>query len=271
MRKPVQKSPKSRVITRKRWPSTILRVLSRHPSHKPLRNERIRTSVPTVLRLGSETDWRRAEIEINTVAAVQNSASKSRMKRCFIQAGVITPKFYTRASLQRLTNAQKEEALPIIGKRVFGSRAQGMVKLDTLAQLNEFLATHNNGYLYEEFVNYSREYRLHVSTRGVCFYSCRKMLRNEITERRWLRNDSNSNWIMETTTELFNKPVTWNAIVADCVRALNAVGLDVGACDVKVAKDGRHSIIEINSAPSFGDITLQKYITEVKELIKIKS
>jgi len=121
-------------------------------------------------------------------------------------------------------------------------------------------------YIIERYYNYNKEYRLHVSKDG-CFYTNRKMLKTD-AEERWFRNDSNSVWIREENPK-FEKPRNWGVIVNECVKALNAVGLDLGACDVRVqSKNDRPDFIicEINSAPSFGEITLTKYQNEIKKI-----
>jgi glutathione synthase/RimK-type ligase-like ATP-grasp enzyme len=64
---------------------------------------------------------------------------------------------------------------------------------------------------------------------------------------------------------LFCKPNNWDNIVAACINAKNAVGLDIAAIDVKVqSKDNPNFIIlETNSAPALGEIGVNKY----KELL----
>lgn len=96
-------------------------------------------------------------------------------------------------------------------------------------------------------------------------------------EDRWFRNSKNSVWILEENP-LFDRPATWDAIVEDCLRALEAFGLDTCAFDVKVNKKGDWMILEGNSAPSFGDCTPEnptivatRYIEEIKEIIKSKT
>ena len=71
-------------------------VCSRHPSHSILRAKN--QTLPllpfrSVIRLGSTTvsDGR---LEINTVEAVKNSASKLLMKEKFTEAGVQTARWY---------------------------------------------------------------------------------------------------------------------------------------------------------------------------------
>ena len=131
----------------------------------------------------------------------------------------------------------------------------------------------SDSYIIEKYYNYSKEYRLHVTKDG-CFYACRKMLKED-AEERWHRHDMNSVWIMEENP-LFDKPSNWDSIVGECVKALNAVGLDIGACDVKVQSEkGKRNdftpdfiILEINSAPSLGEVTAQKYIQKLSQIVE---
>ena len=255
-----------------------LRVLSRHPSHDCLRkpgwkrekqSDKARTPrgillpVKAVIRFGSQKQSR-TKIQINSAEAVQNSSNKVRMKTCFDKAGVRTPKWWT--SYARLT--ENEVKFPLVGKRINGSRGQGMQLINNQEELEAYHARNRNA-MYERFHNYTREYRLHVWAGG-CFYTCRKMLKNDAPEnKKWCRNDENCVWILEDN-ELFDKPATWQNIVNDCVKALKAVDLDVGACDVKVATDGRHQIIEINSAPSFGETTEEKYREIIPKIVESK-
>lgn len=258
-----------------------LKLRSRHPSTSRLRLA-IKMPVKAVYRHGSTTATD-DKYEINSIQSVLNSASKFRMKACFSSAGVKSAEWYKLSAdnkrLQQIVYENGTERLidvtfenvsfPLVAKLNNGSRARGMVKIDSLEHLKMFIQNrYNNQYYFESFYNYNREYRLHVSRNG-CFYTCRKLLKNEIPgDKRWFRNDSNCNWIIEAN-ESFDKPTNWDDIVAECVKALDSVGLDVGACDVRVQsskdKDGRPRkevnfiVIEINSAPSFGDITLEKY------------
>jgi glutathione synthase/RimK-type ligase-like ATP-grasp enzyme len=158
---------------------------------------------------------------------------------------------------------------PIVAKHIYGSRGTGNFLIKTKEELSAWLVGKTlTNYIFEKFYNYSREYRLHISKNG-CFYACRKMLKNDIPkDKRWYRNDSNSTWILEENPA-FNKPATWDTIIKECIIALNTIGLDLAAFDVKVeAKDSnKFIIIESNSAPSFGENTLKQYINEIPKII----
>ena len=254
-------------------------IYSRHPSHSVLRPKGILGWFPfrSVIRFGSttplidDTTSGGRRIEINTVRGCQTSSSKVKMKQAFDKGGVKTAK-WTRD--RKIAEGFK---FPIVAKLEYGSRGEGMKKFDTLKEFQR--AQLSNSYIYEEFMNYSQEYRLHVTEDG-CFYTCRKMIKNDTPDDlRWFRNDSNSTWILDTNP-LFDKPNSWNEIVAECVKALKAVGLDICSCDVRVQskknKNGKNRekqdffIVEVNSASSFGEVTAQKYIQELPKLLRKK-
>jgi D-alanine-D-alanine ligase-like ATP-grasp enzyme len=274
------------------------KIRSRHPSHAPLRQRGALPLFPfkSVIRFGSTTvlpdtiDNGGSRIEINTVQAVKNSSSKYLMKQCFTDNQVKTADWWTCSGNNYTFTFRHDEGIqnntlenlpyPIISKSFFGSRNQGNKKHDNAEQLRAWLVGKDlNGYIFEKYYNYIREYRLHIS-KNSCFYSCRKMLKEDTAEEdKWYRNDVHCVWILEEN-ELFDKPKNWDKVVAESVKALNAVGLDIGAVDVRIqgAKDQRGNvrdepdfiIVEINSAPSFGDVTIVKYKIELANLLNQK-
>jgi len=250
------------------------RIRSRHPSHQVLRDSLPLFPFRSVIRLGSTSEVTGVDVQVNTVDAVRTSANKLLMKQAFTNAGVQTADWWTEGALNDWTR----ERFPIVAKHIYGSRGTGNTLIHTEEELETWLQGKTlSNYIFEKFYNYSREYRLHVTTEG-CFYTCRKMLKTEATDR-WFRNDSNSIWVLENNP-LFDKPVNWDLIVQDCVTALNAVGLDFGAMDVRVQSrlngDGEERespkwiILESNSAPSFGDLTTQKYLEELPKILMKK-
>ena len=254
----------------------FLSIRSRHPSHDAIKGQ-----IPhdnAVIRFGSVTETNH-EIQLNLPDAIRNSMNKLRMKQLFKEVTEHTPEYWE--SHESIT----EEHLPVLAKRAFRSRGAGMRKLNTLEEFNEFIQSNryqnnseHNPYYFEKYHNYAREYRLHISENG-CFYACRKMLRED-ADNRWFRNDQNCVWFTEYeyqdgvyNTEIpnegFNKPQTWNLIVDECHKCLDSIGLDIGAFDVLVATNGRFKILEINSAPSFGDLTTDRYIIELKKILNV--
>lgn len=265
-----------------------VRVRSRHPSHNALRNAIIRLPFKSVIRLGSETIVKDVDVECNTIEAIKNSASKLLMKQCFTNAGVMTAPWWTTNDNKIFTSWKSvKESIsienlpyPLIAKSFYGSRGRGNTKIENIKQLQEFLEKNNsNNYIFEQYKTYNREYRLHITEDG-CFYTCRKMLKRDTPEdKKFQRHDDNCVWILEENPA-FDKPVNWDAVVSDCVKALKSLGLDIAAFDLKIqsAKDGDGKIrknpewivIESCSAPSFGEKTAEEYIKMVPKVLTKK-
>lgn len=169
---------------------------------------------------------------------------------------------------------------PVIVKHIHGSRGESNYYISSQAELTAWIPGKTlSNYIIEKYYNFNVEYRLHVSMLGHCFYTCRKMLKSDTPEaERKQRHDENCSWILETNP-MFDKPDNWNDIVEDCLKAMNAMKADILAFDVKVQSNKTYKgtrrtnpkwiILESCSAPSFGEITTEKYLIEIpKVLIK---
>jgi hypothetical protein len=258
-------------------------VRSKHPSYDNIRGRLGKFPFRSVVRFGSlfeygdEVRLGGRRIEINSPQSIRNSASKLLMKQCFTRAGVKTADWWTQGAL----NDWARDKFPIIAKHHFGARGEGNTKLDNQQALEAWMRGKTlSNYIFEKFYTYSKEYRLHVSINGECFYACRKVLKRDTnTEDRWHRHDDNCAWLIDTNPN-FERPSNWNDIVSDCVNALRALGGDVMGFDVKTqsARDSKNRlreypewiILESNSACSLGDITTQKYLEQIPKVLKYK-
>jgi glutathione synthase/RimK-type ligase-like ATP-grasp enzyme len=279
------------IPAKKAIPQTLI-VFSRHPSHDVLRKSKLRVPTSVCIRFGSTTESK-CRVQLNSIESVQRSSDKRLMKMSFLTAGVKSPK--TAFFVENFSFAKKEKEIifwkdeiegetlelnfPIVLKHRFGSRGEGNTLFQTIEEFKAY-CTRNTGkqwqnYIIEEFVNYSFEYRIHVATAlNEGFYACRKALKADVGEdAKWFRNDSNCVWFMEDNVEQFKKPANWNEIVADAILAAKSVGLDTAAIDVRVKSKPNAQgaqdwvIIETNSAPSFGDVTFQKYLEVIPRII----
>lgn len=282
------------------------RVRSRHPSHKNLKPRH--KNLPlfpfrSIIRLGSFTELRdnevnRNRVELNTVEAISNSADKLMMKHCFNRSNVKTALWWSWSHTgnefirqSRLPEGEERDvdysiedlSYPIISKHIRGSRGSGNRKHDSAEALKAWMSTRMedmNDYIFEKYYNYNREYRLHVDAEG-CFYTCRKMLKSDAPQEvRWYRNDDHCVWIMEEN-DLFDTPANWNSVVEESVKALKAVGLDFGAVDLRIQSATKNDgetlrenpefiVVEINSAPSFGEKTEEAYLRELPRMLRNK-
>lgn len=270
-------------------------IYSRHPSHNVLRavNKHIKLlPYRSVIRFGSTTECPDtvakggSRIEINTIDAVKNSASKLLMKQKFTEAQVSTANWTIFRGIQDL-NEWCQEKFPIVAKAHFGSKGKGNTLIKSQEELDSWVVGKNlPNYIFEKFMNYGYEFRLHVTEDG-CFYACRKALKQGVPDsEKWRRHDDICVWFLEES-EHFHKPNSWNNIEEDCIKALKAIGADILSFDVKVqtpidAKGNPRAyqefiLIECNSASSMdngtGNISIcaQKYIEELPKIITRKA
>lgn len=203
------------------------------------------------------------------------------MKEAFKKGNVKTANWST--NISDISNLSENWAYYIVAKSHYGSRGEGNTLLKSQAELDKWKVGKTlSNYIFEKFYNYTREYRLHVNKDG-CFYTCRKMLKSDAPiDASWFRNNSNCVWYLETNPS-FDKPVNWDNVVEESVKALKAVGLDFGAVDLRIqsAKDSKgvvrsspdFIVVEINSAPSLNDsnsVVFKKYLEILPVMLKKK-
>lgn len=241
-------------------------ILSPHKTHNVLRTKLEKLPFKCVVGLGWKwIEDRNCNVEINDWVSIRNAADKLRMKLCFNKHNIITAKWYM--------FHESVDKFPIVAKHRFGSRGTGNYLLKTKYEFNRFIKEREgdlDNFIFEEFLDYPLEYRLHISEQG-CFYTNRKALKNDVNnEDRWKFSYNNTVWLKEEN-EKFNKPENWNEIIDECIKALKSCGLDVAAFDVKYQpKTNKFFIIEVNSAPSFGDFTKEKYLEFLPMIAKYK-
>jgi len=293
----IAKASPTKIFTKK--PSkagyTLFRpmILSRHPSHGVLRsNKKNIRALPyqSVIRFGSTTEVADTiakggkRIEINTIDAIRNSASKLLMKKKFMSANVKTAEWIAGES-NRIQSVREwsTERFPIVAKNHYGSKGKGNTLIKDMNEFDAWMPGKTiSHYIFEKFMNYALEYRLHITADG-CFYACRKALKKDCPDdQKWRHHDDTCVWFLETN-ENFLMPNSWKDIVADCVKALKAIGADVLSFDVKVqgrkdAKDRvreyqEYVLLECNSASSMDNgtddisVCAQKYIDILPVLI----
>lgn len=256
----------------KRKKEKHLIVRSRNTTCKPLKELVVPDT--TILRLGSTTPTEEITKhpnprEINTAQACAISGNKIWMRQAFAEHNIPMAEGICTSRKEDLEAFLTEHGT-IICKHIHSSKGKGIYLVKNLKELEQWIERHPdlNNYVFEKYYTYSREYRLHVTKDG-CFYTCRKMLRND-ADVRWHRHNENCVWLLEENP-LFDKPTNWDEIVDSCVDALKAIGLDIAAFDIKV-QNSKHEppkyiILESNSAPSLGLQGLEKYKETLTRII----
>ena len=266
-----------------------LRVRSRNKSCAPLRD--LEFSKRAILRLGSTTKTsqitkRKDYIEINSAEACRISGNKTLMKQRFTHAKIRTaPWFKISEGDIHITKENKifsnriwrklDKWKKIIAKYNYSSGGKGIFLIESMDDFDRFYREQVanqyrliSDFIFERYYTYSREYRIHVTEDG-CFLADRKMLKEDAVDR-WHRHGSNCFWISEDNP-LFDKPVNWFSICESCIKAMKSIGLDICCFDVKV-QNNKHEfpewiILESNSAPALGDVSIEKYKEQITKII----
>ena len=287
--------PKKKV--KKAITSFRVRLRTRNFTAEALREKLYTTFFPklAVVRLGSLTPVEeitgiRDIIEINKPEAIEISRDKKLMKEAFTKVGVKTASWWTYETDDDglyyfgingdVTKDVEIENLPypILSKSRTGQGGSGNTLHKDQKSLQEWMKGKTlSNYIFEEFYNYAREYRLHVTQEGT-FLVWRKMRKSDAKDR-WYFNSDNCVWIGEENP-LFDKPVNWDECVQQCVLALKSVGLDIGAVDIRIQssedKDGNKRktcdfiVLETGSAPALSTIGSEFYYKEIVKLINKK-
>lgn len=268
-------------MNKKRYTKFRPRIRTKNPSAKDLRHSQGGIGLfsnPTIIRFGSTTptdkvftrlpaDQRARIVEINTVKSIEVSRSKLLMKEAFKTESVYQAEWWTNIEDAIAANLEGSELRnSIVAKKIYGQKAKGMTLLTTVEEARAF--GNKKGYYFERFYNFAREYRLHVA-RGQVFLEWRK-LRREDEETRWYFNNDNCNWVSKEH-ELFDLPKCWSKMEEHAIKAMKAVGLDIGAVDIRVQsnkkKDPAFIVCEVNSAPALGEKTLDIYRRQLKKML----
>jgi glutathione synthase/RimK-type ligase-like ATP-grasp enzyme len=258
----------------------FVRIRTKNYTARPLRRS-ILFDDWAIVRLGSRTPNNhcfktpRKAIEINTIEAIDNSRDKLKMKSCFNSLKVPQAEWWTTDDYMNDRFVKSKLPYPIVIKRICGFQGRGMELINSEKEFNTWLSNHKNlsGWYFERFYNYSREYRLHVSSVSGVFLSWRKLRTKEATNR-WFFNSTNSEWIGEDN-EKFDKPFSWDKMKKAAEDAIKATKLDIGAVDIRVQsnkkeEDPKFIVCEVNSAPALGNVGIEKYKEEILKILQSK-
>ena len=217
-----------------------------------------------IINWGNPRDpsWGYFETFLNLPESVYCASNKRTTALAFEAAGVVQPAF--------TLNSAEAMMWVSLGKRVLGRKllnsrgGKGIV---------EFSLADNPALLPEDFENISlfvkyvpkiAEYRVHVFDDKVIDVQrkrrSREALENgEINPR--IRNHDNG-WVFT------RENVTINDNIRECaIGAVSALGLDFGAVDIIVSRNGTVYVLEVNTAPGIENTTVTSYTNAILSII----
>lgn len=202
-------------------------------------------------------------IKINSIEGINISRNKLLMKRKFEELKLDTPLRYIEGDLIKWAS----DKYPIVSKSFYGSQGKGNTIHETEKSFTEWLnSAAKNNYIYEQYVNYTKEFRIHCSKNGI--FSVFRKLRKNDSEERWYFNSKNCIFKIINIEDLKKYPCFIN-LEKQLIEAINGMQMDILAFDVRINKDyTKFTIIESNSAPS---LLLQGTLDYSMEILKIIS
>lgn len=214
-------------------------------------------SVETLINWGNSSHIREAGVTYsqiwNTQEAVNFAANKRSAFRVWANSAVNNLEFTTnRAVAHRwLTNGETDRVYCRTTLR--GNSGDGIVVARNVDDV--VIAP-----LYTKGVDIHHEFRFHILD-GVVFDGVRKAFRSDVPEESRNRDVMNhaAGTIFVRSGPALGRASQNQAMMDNCALAVQTLGLDFGAVDVLVDREGQHHIIEVNTACGLEGTTLERY------------
>lgn len=186
---------------------------------------------------------------LNKAEAIRLASSKLSSFRRFNETGVPIPDFTTDPNVARGWETD------YLGRTSEGFQGKGIC----VYRGCEVPQRHQ---LYVRFIPNEREYRLHVC-RGVVISFQRKYLeRPELKGDGYIKNHAHG-YVFATPKRALNKSRQEAAVAA-----VEALGLDFGAVDMVVDKQGQEYVLEVNTAPALSPLRIEHYVKALRECLR---
>ena len=222
---------------------------------KRLNREGRAIAVDTLINWGCSSINREVVYEaiINHPAAVRKASNKLETFKSLDGTCPLPP--WTE-SFEEASRWLAEGHTVVARTKLNGHSGEGIVLADHIDQLP--LAK-----LYTKYVNKDQEYRVHVF-RGEVIFEQRKARKKDVPDDQvnWkIRNHGNG--FIFAHRDVFIDPVGKEA----AVQAVEKLGLDFGAVDLMLGKDGNFYVLEVNTACGLEGTTLERYTEAFKGLM----
>lgn len=206
-----------------------------------------------VIRWGNriETPTDKTTIVYNKAEAIANATDKKLSRELFIKGKVRCPQFVTPDNIT-------QNQYPVIARPSRHAKGKNFIILKTLDEFRKHYSTNvKNGWYYSEFINKTREFRVH------CAHG--KIL--AVMEK--AKGNDKIAWNRAQTGEAFTRVAQSDYIFTVCFQALKAtqtLGLDFAGVDVMLIANGKEGknqayVLEVNTSPTLNssDFVSEQY------------
>lgn len=210
-----------------------------------------------VINWGSSSPVDAAHI-LNSPDAVRTSCNKMLAASQLFHAEIRTPELiYLPARVSDFALVRHD--YPMIARTETHMDGSGFWLLNSIADLES--AVSEGADFIVKMVPVQKEYRVHVFSGAIIRCQYRKKLREDADE---ICRTTGNGW------ELYGVLIdhTPEDVKVQGLKAVNALGLQIGAADVGVDEDGKAWVFEVNSAPALGGKTLARWAKRLNEYIE---
>ena len=172
----------------------------------------------------------------NKATAIANATDKLVSRQLFAEKGVNAPRLLNHPSEYR-------EGL-IIARPFIHSKGKNFVVLSTKEELQNHW---RDGWYYSEFVDKIREFRVHVGHSKVLAFMEKHNPKNGSIAWNRAVNDSEPFTRIKQSQADDDNLLT---VLQEAIKAVNALGLDMGGVDVILDRNGVAYVLEVNTAPT---------------------
>lgn len=179
---------------------------------------------------------------LNEAEAITFNLQKDLAHKTMLEAGVRAPAMWT--SFVEAKRASRDLGTDFLRRRKHHIQGKDIIKLSPRAHLNR---SKRSGY-YVQYLEKEAEFRLHIF-QDKCIGVAQKVARQDEEANPLIWNFENGWDLIYTPKDKRDEDIpNYQAMEAESVKALQALGLSFGAVDLIVVEDKPY-ILEVNTAP----------------------
>ena len=208
------------------------------------------------------------DVGVNRPSKVALSSNKiMAFSNMFVDGVKVVPFTTIRTEAEKWFNEGDDRTKVVCRTIISGSSGDGII----IAKNKEELVDCK---LYTLYVEKKWEYRVHVAFGEVIHIQQKRRLSSEQLEERvitsrnkYVRNLANG-YIFSVELD---HPYSFilEGLSEQSLLATKSLGLDFGAVDLLVTKNGEVRVLEVNSAPGLEGVTFSKYVSKFKEVLNL--
>lgn len=223
------------------------------PVKEHLERDVITQGERVVVRLGGTMPYENYPVQINSAEAVRNSIDKLAQKKLLLDASLPT------------LPVLEQPVYPCVVKAIVRSGGLNVFLVNNQEEFDAAVAQCNRAFIVEPYFEATSEYRLHC-TKNEVFFAVKKVKRE--ADDKIITRDNHFN------RREFLKPRLWQQIQDTCVKAMQALDLDIACFDVIYNSLGnvhKFAICEANTNPELLANTYDAYLEQINNMVAEKT